>query len=93
MQPHNTNSLKVSLEKETTDTTGKSHFTHPKGLGLCVSKECNWQRLFFLLFGMASIMSFNFDLKKRKQCKLFTYDTIQEERDTVSEPIFTQYVH
>lgn len=39
-----------------------SHITHPKGLGLCVSKECNWQRLFFLLFGMASIMLFNLDL-------------------------------
>lgn len=40
------------------------HITHPKGFGLCVSKECNWHRLFFLLFGMASIMSFSFDLQK-----------------------------
>lgn len=40
----------------------QSDVTHPKGFGLCVSKECNWHRLFFLLFGMASIMSFNFDL-------------------------------
>lgn len=36
--------------------------THPNGLGLCVSKECSWQRLFFLLLGMPSIISFNFDL-------------------------------
>lgn len=40
--------------------------TYPKGLGLCVSKECNWQRLFFLLLGMESITSFNFDLRKKK---------------------------
>jgi len=40
--------------------------THPKGFGLCVSKECSWQRLFFLLLGMESIMLFNFDLQQEK---------------------------
>lgn len=44
--------------------------THPKGLGLCVSKECNWQRLFFLLFGMASIIPFNFDLWNMQQYRI-----------------------
>lgn len=53
----------TTQENKETDET--KHNTHPKGLGLCVSKECNWHRLFFLLFGMASIMSFNLDLKKK----------------------------
>jgi hypothetical protein len=38
---------------------------YPNDLVLWVSKECNTQRLFFLLLGMDSITVFNLDLKNK----------------------------
>ncbi len=66
--------IKGSTKEETVISNTKRHMmikniklqTHPKGFGLCVSKECSWQRLFFLLLGMESIMLFNFDLQQEK---------------------------
>lgn len=57
---------KQHLKEHVNEHRDKSRsITHPRGFGLCVSKECNWQRLFFLLFGIASITSFNFALLKK----------------------------